>query len=315
MSEVWGTHHRAEELAASLPPLQVAAERVAATVAQGVHGRRRVGQGETFWQFRRYEPGDSVSQIDWRQSAKSQPVYVRESEWEAAESVWLWRDGSDSMVYRSTPDVQTKRERAELLVLALASLLLRAGERVSLLGSGQFPASGRRVMMRLTEALGREHAEAPEARKSLPPREHLPRFSRAVLIGDFLEPLKDVQKAVAGLAGQGVRGHMLQIVDPAEESLPFKGRIRFRDVEGGSTHLIGKVETVREDYQEILKRHRAGLHAIAQSYGWSLTHHQTDHPPERALMALYLALSQSGRSNAPAVPVGGGSGGSKGGGS
>ena len=81
-------HHKAEELAALLP-LMVAAERVAATVSQGVHGRRSVGQGETFWQFRRYGFGDSTQLIDWRQSAKSQPVYVRETEWEAAQSVWL----------------------------------------------------------------------------------------------------------------------------------------------------------------------------------------------------------------------------------
>ncbi|MEE9317806.1 MAG: DUF58 domain-containing protein, partial [Rhodospirillales bacterium] len=67
-------HQKAEEFAAYLPPLLVAAKRVAATVSQGVHGRRRVGQGETFWQFRRYEFGDSTQLIDWRQSAKSQPV-------------------------------------------------------------------------------------------------------------------------------------------------------------------------------------------------------------------------------------------------
>src|SRR5271156_2368233 len=85
--------HRAEELAAQLPPLLVEAERVAVTVSQGVHGRRRVGQGETFWQFRQYEPGDAATRIDWRESAKSQRLYVRETEWEAAQSVWLWRGG------------------------------------------------------------------------------------------------------------------------------------------------------------------------------------------------------------------------------
>src|SRR5919198_4393785 len=86
--------HHGEQLAATLPPLLVAAERVASTVAQGVHGRRRVGQGDSFWQFRQYEPGDSAARIDWRESAKSQRLYVRETEWEAAQSVWLWRDGS-----------------------------------------------------------------------------------------------------------------------------------------------------------------------------------------------------------------------------
>ena len=103
-----------------MPPLLVAAERVAATVAQGVHGRRRVGQGETFWQFRQYQPGDAASRIDWRESAKSQRLYVRETEWEAAQSVWLWRDASPSMDYSSAGISAvrwpTKGERAELLL-------------------------------------------------------------------------------------------------------------------------------------------------------------------------------------------------------
>ena len=126
--------HQAEAVAASLPPLMVAAERVAATVAQGVHGRRRVGQGDSFWQFRQYQQGDSVQRIDWRQSAKRQHAFIRENEWEAAQSVWVWRDGSASMVYRSRRDLPEKRERAELLVLALMALLVRGGERIALLG-------------------------------------------------------------------------------------------------------------------------------------------------------------------------------------
>ena len=95
---------RAEHLASRFPPLMVAAERVATTVAQGVHGRRRVGQGETFWQFRRYEPGDETGLIDWRQTAKSRHVFVRETEWEAAQSAWLWRDTSPSLSMAMTLD-------------------------------------------------------------------------------------------------------------------------------------------------------------------------------------------------------------------
>ncbi|MEN8196305.1 MAG: DUF58 domain-containing protein, partial [Pseudomonadota bacterium] len=124
----------AERLGSALPPLLVEAERVAQTVAQGVHGRRRVGQGETFWQFRRYQPGDPTTAIDWRQTAKSQAVFVRETEWEAAQSVWLWRDSSPSMDYASGAELPPKQERAELLLLAAAALLVRGGERVALLG-------------------------------------------------------------------------------------------------------------------------------------------------------------------------------------
>ncbi|SVD23344.1 uncharacterized protein METZ01_LOCUS376198, partial [marine metagenome] len=85
---------RAEAIAVPLPPLLIAAQRIAASVLQGVHGRRQPGSGETFWQFRGYQSTDSVSLIDWRQSAKSQRVYVREQEWEASQSVWLWCDQS-----------------------------------------------------------------------------------------------------------------------------------------------------------------------------------------------------------------------------
>ncbi len=284
-------HHRAEELAAGLPPLLVAAERVAATVSMGVHGRRRVGQGETFWQFRRYEWGDSTQLIDWRQSAKSQPVYVRENEWEAAQSVWLWRDGSPSMAYRSSENVPTKRERAELLLLALASLLIRGGEHVALLGAGMPPTAGRRIVVRLWTLL--EAAErADDARVSLPAFELLPRYGRLVLIGDFLSPLEDTRRAIGAFADLGVRGHLLQILDPAEETLPFTGRIRFDGTEDEGNVLIGRVESMRGGYLDELARHNRGVEALAKSVGWGYALHHTNRPPETALLTLFLGLSE-----------------------
>jgi uncharacterized protein (DUF58 family) len=282
--------HRAEQLAARLPPLLVAAERVAATVVQGVHGRRRVGTGETFWQFRQYQPGDPVPRIDWRESAKSMRLYVRETEWEAAQSVWLWRDGSASMDYASGASVPTKRARADLLLLALAALLIRGGERVSLLGSGVAPASGRAVLNRLALTLGRAAAAA-----DLPGFEPLPRYGQLVLIGDLLAPLETIHALVGRFAATGLRGHLLQVLDPAEETLPFAGRVRFEGLEQESPLLVSRVETVREDYAEKLAEHRAGLAAIARATGWSFGIHRTDRPPHTALLALYGALAEPRR--------------------
>ena len=239
-------HHKAEELAALLPPLMVAAERVAATVSQGVHGRRSVGQGETFWQFRRYGFGDSTQLIDWRQSAKSQPVYVRETEWEAAQSVWLWRDGSQSMAYRSTDGLVNKIERADLLLLALASLLIRGGEHVALLGTGMTPSSGRGMLHRLWSMIEAQDRKAKTPPGSLPAFESLPRYGRVVLIGDFLSPLNEIHHSIAAFANQGIRGHLVQVLDPAEETLPFSGRVRFDGMEDEGDILIGRVEAIRE---------------------------------------------------------------------
>jgi uncharacterized protein (DUF58 family) len=277
--------HRAEQLAATLPPLLVAAERVAATVAQGVHGRRRVGQGETFWQFRQYQAGDPVPRIDWRESAKSQRLYIRETEWEAAQSVWLWRDTSPSMDYASLRDLPTKRQRADLLTLALAALLVRGGERVALLGSGLPPSHGRAVLNRLALLIERGGGD------NLPAVEPLPRYAHVVLIGDLLAPLDQVHRTVGGLAARGVRGHLLEVLDPAEETLPFTGRVRFEGLEREHPILISRVETIREQYTDRLARHRDGLAAIARATGWTFSMHRTDRPPHTALLALYNALS------------------------
>jgi len=282
--------HRAEQLAARLPPLLVAAERVAATVAQGVHGRRRVGTGETFWQFRQYQPGDPVPRIDWRESAKSMRLYIRETEWEAAQSVWLWRDASASMDYASSAEVPKKGARADLLLLALAALLIRGGERVALLGTGLAPVSGRAVLNRLAHTL-----ERPGRGAGLPGFEPLPRYGQVVLIGDLLAPLEEIHRLVGRFAANGLRGHLLQVLDPAEETLPFAGRVRFEGFEQEAPLLISRVETVREEYARKLAEHRDGLAAIARTTGWSFATHRTDRPPHTALLALYATLAEPRR--------------------
>lgn len=284
-------HHRAEDLARALPPLLVEAERVAATVAQGVHGRRRVGQGETFWQFRRYQPGEPASRIDWRQSAKSQPLYVRETEWEAAQTVWLWRDASASMDYASGPRLAPKRDRAELLLLALASLLARGGERVALMGGDLPPASGRAAMSRLAMAMAHAGPAAASPDSVPSTASDLPRHARAVMFGDFLEPVAATAERVAAMVARGVRGHLVQILDPAEETLPFEGRIRFEGTEGEGTVLIGRAETARADYRLRLRRHRDALGALARTSGWTFAVHHTDAAPAPALLALYQTLA------------------------
>ena len=292
--------HRAEQAAAPLPPLLVAAERIAATVAQGVHGRRRVGQGETFWQFRQYQPGDAAARVDWRKSAQSQRLYIRETEWEAAQSVYLWRDASPSMDYSSAAYIlggewPTKRERAELILVALASLLVRGGERLSLLGTGVAALSGRVALTRLVNLIEHDGPHSGSARVGLPAVEPLPRAAQLVLIGDFLGALEATNRVVAGFAAAGLSGHLLQIVDPAEEDLPFDGRVRFEDVEDRSDLIVSRVENIRDAYAGRFRQHREGLQAIAGAVGWTFSTHRTDRPPHLALLALHAALAPDRR--------------------
>src|SRR5476651_2724254 len=186
--------HEADGLGAGLPPLMVAAERLAASVSLGVHGRRRAGMGESFWQFRRYASPDSSSAIDWRQSAKSQHIFVREREWEAAQTVWFWRDASANMSFKS--GAVSKRARADLLALALASLLVRGGERVGFVGMDGAPAASRLSLTRMGRAMFAPGAEA------LLPQAPFARGNQLVWFSDFLD--EGVFETMKELSHRGV---------------------------------------------------------------------------------------------------------------
>ena len=278
---------RAEALGARFPPLLVAAERVAQSVAQGVHGRRRTGQGDAFWQYRPFLPGDAVGRIAWRASGKGSRTFIRETEWEAAQHVALWRDASASMRWRSGTAVPPKHERAELLLLSLAALLLRGGERVRLLGASG-PPDGRGL-----DALARQLDGLPSG--GLPPPSPLPRHAKVVLVGDFLAPLEELRAVLAGMAAVPVTGHMLQVLDPAEALLPYAGRVRFEGLEQEAGFVVPRVEGIRGAYARALEVHQAGLGMLARTFGWSFATHRTDAPPESALLGLYTALAPATR--------------------
>jgi uncharacterized protein (DUF58 family) len=282
---------RSLELAGTLPALMVAADRVAATVIQGVHGRRRVGQGDAFWQYRPYREGDSASRIDWRQSARSRHLFVRETEWEAAASVWLWRDASPSMQYASLRGIDTKAVRAELITLALASLLADASERIAILGAGARPTSGRIAVRRIAETLYDETQHPARTLPSLPPIVPLPAHGSVVLISDWLDPLDKIEAVIRHYASGGVRGHLVQVLDPAEEDLPFDGHVKFEGLEAEGQHTVRRVETVRTAYGARLAAQKEGLQRLARPADWTVHLHRTDRPPQTVLLSLFLAMA------------------------
>lgn len=307
----------AEQAAGAFPRLLVESERIAATVTPGIHGRRRVGSGDAFWQYRRYQFGDPVSLIDWRQSAKRMRSYVRQNEWEAAESIWLWRDNSPSMHWHSLPGLPSKVHRASVLLVAIASLLVRGGERVALLHEPDPPTTGRATLDRLAVYLTRtgqvpdmpaqdvaaDRMRGPSAASaaasgaegdwpaSLPHQRDLPRFARAIWFSDFLSPLARIEAAVRRDAARGVSGHLVQILDPAEADLPYAGRIRFAGLEGEGRYTVDRVEAIRPQWIARLQARHEALRRIAAGAGWTFAVHRTDQPPQTALLALYAALS------------------------
>lgn len=282
-----GLRRRAEALASALPPLMADARHLAATVQLGEHGRRRSGMGDEFWQYRPAHAGDEARLIDWRRSGKADAQFVREKEWQAAQSVHLWVDDSRSMEFTGDPKRQAKADRARLLALSLAVLLIRAGERVGLADPIAPPRSGEVQLLRLAQAFTRAAGEAdfgaPEARAILA-------GSRAVFLSDFMGAPEAVEMALALAADKGVTGVLMQVLDPVEEAFPFDGRTIFESMGGTLTHETRKAGDLRDRYRERLAERKARLADYAQKAGWLYTTHHTGEPAQGALLWLYAAL-------------------------
>jgi uncharacterized protein (DUF58 family) len=277
---------RAEALAAPLPALLAQAEQLAASVLPGAHGRRRAGTGDEFWQYRQATSSDGGARIDWRRSGRADVHFVRETEWQAAQSVTLWVDRSQAMGFSGDKSRQPKVARAQLLGLALAVLLLRSGERVGLLPDLP-PRSGRAQLDPLALAISEIDGATDYG---TPPLSPLPAHSQAVFLSDFLGDPGAVQDAVGRAADRGVKGALVQVLDPAEEEFPYQGRSIFESMAGALRHETLRANDLQARYRARLAERKDMLAGLARVTGWQVLTHHTDQPAANALMWLWQEL-------------------------
>jgi uncharacterized protein (DUF58 family) len=272
-----------------MPRLILEARRVAATIIHGLHGRRRAGTGESFWQFRRFVSGEPASNVDWRRSARDDHLYVREHEWEAAHTVWIWADRSPSMLFASPLVWETKLDRALVVAFALSEVLVEGGERVGIPGLMRASAS-RNIIEKMAEIIVHD----PTDRASLPPNFSPSPLSEVVVLSDLWSPIEDVRRTLSLLSATGANGHVVQIVDPAEETFPYSGRIQFLEPEDGRSITAGRAEMWRADFEARVARHRAEIRAETERLGWSFIIHRTDRPASELLLALHGRMGAGG---------------------
>ncbi len=278
----------AEAAAAALPALILSAERLAAALSIGSHGLRRAGMGEEFWQYRPASDSDSARSIDWRRSARSDGQFVRDREAQIAQSVALWVSNGQGMAYSGGPDRPTKRARAEILALALAMALLRGGEKVGLLG--QMPRAGR-VLQADTLAAGLlARPEIAPGDDEDPPLAAIRPGQRLIIIGDFLGEPEPILAFLKHAASLGVRGALLQLLDPDEESFPFTGAVLFRTPSGAVSHDTRDAAGLRKAYLARLAERRARLTEACQASGWQFGTHDTASAAATALLWLAAVL-------------------------
>lgn len=283
MTDLPALRLEAEALARALPRLFVRTK-ASEAVHLGSAGRRRAGTGEDFWQYRRYAQEDDASRIDWRRSARGDTLFVRETELETARSIHFWLDPHAGFDWTGDEQRQTKADRARLVMMATANLLSREGERVGVLG-GRPAGFGKRALERLYTQLAEPLDETPR-----PPR----RSGTVILASDFYDPVDTWKRRLGPLATKAKNGVLIAISDPTEREFPFEGRVKLSRPGTLLERILGRAETVRDNYLERFDQNRDELRALAGDIGWRLIEHETSETPIKGAAALHAVLSEIG---------------------
>lgn len=277
----------AQAISVGVPALIARARRLAATLSMGVHGRRRSGHGEEFWQYRQADVGDSARDIDWRRSAQGDQYFIRQTEWQTAQAVHFWVDQSASMQFSAGNPAQSKSQRANTLAVAVAILLAKGGERFGHLDDLERPKTGAvQINKFASHIIGHDSAED----YGRPAHKTVGKGARAVFISDFLGDWDGVLDGVSRIADQDVQGALVQVLDPQELVFPFKGRTIFESMKGSLSFEARRANGMRDAYLERLAQRQDALQALARRTGWRFTSHQTDSSAQVALLWLYQAL-------------------------
>jgi uncharacterized protein (DUF58 family) len=280
---------RSETIAATLPALLADAQHLSATVLLGTHGRKRAGTGDEFWQYRPAEAGDALRAIDWRRSARSDGHFVRQTEWQAAQSVMIGVDDSASMTFTGSAKRPSKLRRAQTLGMAIAILAVHGGERVGLTHLTDPPRGGRVQLLRMAQAMMDGHEEGDYG---APRPKALPVGSRAVFFSDFLGDPAPIEQVLGRAADRGVKGALVQVLDPDEEAFPYDGRTVFESMSGAIRFETLKAKSLRDEYLARLAERKDRLQQAARRTGWRYHVHHTDQSAEPALLWLYRALEK-----------------------
>ncbi len=282
----------AEQTADSLNDLSFPSASLPQNISRGIHPRRQAGSGDNFWQYRPYSTGDDAKNIDWRRSARSDQHFVKEHEWQTSQHAWIWCDGSPSMHWRSEDHILSKYDHARLLTIASARLLEKSGERLGMLGLHDRTREGIYAYERLIEGL-----QKTDHQQHLPDARIPQRGAQIFIFSDFLmADLNTLKQWMVNMNRQGVRGHLIHIIDPAEATLPGRGRTRFQGLEGEGTHTIARVEDQTADYEYAIQTYWNNLKTYAKSCHWSLTRSYSHQPATETLSHL-LQLSDAAQAS------------------
>lgn len=281
MRNVLNLRPEAEKAAAQIPDIKQLAVQSAYHILHGANPQRKAGAGESFWQFREYQPGDVPREIDWRQSAKTDRIYIRQSEHYTAQICLFWAKRNIDMAFQSSGTPYSKAQAASVLSLALALLHSRAGEMIGFAGQGR-PGHSEKTLQTFEHSLGENDAS------TLPSSLNLPKNAAFYALSDFLETPEEIEATFSPLSGRTKNAWLIQVLDPAEIALPYAGRVLFEDMAESHKMLVNNAVDIRAEYKQRIQNHMLTIRELCSKWGWRYAMHPTDRAFTHTLRTIWL---------------------------
>lgn len=275
-------YSKAEGEAETLSSIMFKAKYHADHIISGGHASRKSGAGENFWQFKEYSPTDRPQDIDWRQSAKTDHVYIRQKEWQKAQKNFFWCAGYKGMDYKSAHAQYSKRQAASVLLLSLAFAMVDADEQIGLYGQSSTGRSDNAVFNLGENFLhNKNKCQLPDTQGFIPPK-----GSTLIAAGDLLSNLESIENSFHELKSAIHDALIIQILDPDEIELDFSGRIKFENFDHENSELINHIPSIREEYKARIEAHSEALKTLCIKNDWSYVLHRTDGDISKTLQTI-----------------------------
>ena len=239
------------------------ARRLSRSLRMGEHGRRIAGAGSDFWQFRKFENGlDSPRLINWKQSAKSDGLFVRETEWSAPQTLSIMVDRTaDHFIDHP----KSKAYLNALIALTLGYVYADASEKVRIDCDEFLQMDRPSDQAEIAETLMRTNNQAWQ----LPSANNISQNSKALLLSSFFNDVEKLSEYIPQYAERGVTGCLLQVLTKNEITFPFSGRVKFENASGSTVFQSDQARALRAEYLEKLQQNNEQLQSIAAACGWT----------------------------------------------
>ena len=267
-----------EKISYNLPSLLSESSILSKNVLEGLHSTRFAGKGDSFWQFREYQQGDTVSNIDWRKSASTEKILIKEKEKEIRKDIYIYFDKSKSMYYKSDNKTQNKFFISVLLTLTLCRLFSRSTEEVYIFNSKNIPIN-------CSSNIKNFNLKFLEDKNiGLPAADYIKKKSLLVIFSDFFYDTKELSMLIKKLKNKNVIGYLIQILDPNELKFEFKGCNQLIDMETKEKLLLNNSQLFFQSYKNALKQMRTNLHKLCYLNNWKDFTYTTNNTPSTIML-------------------------------